>query len=137
MPLILSEFLLAFFSGYGNTVVDLTEAVTRSETIQNLDLNFDYEDIKFKVKYLLLNIALGMVPATLWNGFLKADGGYIVVKEDGDILCYHIYNISQFSKYLFNHTRLDTPSSLRYGFGEIYEDNGQNFINLNLQIRFI
>ena len=137
MPLILSEFLLTFFSGQGNAIAGLAEIVASSSAIQNLNLDFDYEDIKFKMKYLLLNIALGMVPATMWDGFLKADGGYIVVKEDGDILCYHIYNIAQFSEYLFNHTRFDTPSSTRHGFGEIYEDNGQLYINLNLQIRFI
>lgn len=137
MPLILSEYLLAFYRGHGSNIAELTGVVANSQVIRNLNLDFDYEDIKFKIKYLLLNIALGMVPSKLWDGFLKADGGYIVVKEDGDILCYHIYNIAQFSEYLFHHTRFETPSSSRHGFGEIYEDQTQNFINLNLQIRFI
>ena len=137
MPLIISEFLLAYYRGAGNTFKDLTKIVSASETIRNLGLDFDYEDIKFKMKYLLLNIALGMVPATQWDGFLKADGGYLVVKEDGDVLCYHIYNIAQFSEYLFNNTRFDSPSSSRHGYGTVYEENGKDYLNLNIQIRFI
>lgn len=136
MPLILSEYLLAFYRGCGPSISELTEVVANSQTIKNLKLDFDFEDVKFKIKYLLLNIALGMVPATPWDGFLKADGGYIVVKDDGDILCYHIYNISQFSEYLFLHTKFETPSSRRHSFGEIYGDQRQSFIKLNLQIRF-
>ncbi|MCH2216880.1 MAG: HpaII family restriction endonuclease [Flavobacteriales bacterium] len=136
MPLILSEFLLCFYRGQGKTIRELTDRVSDSEKIKSLDLKFDYDDIKFKIKHLLLNIALGMVPNTPWDGFLKADGGYIVVKEDGEIVCYHIYNISHFSEYLFNHTNLETASTGKHDFGTIYTEEGINKINLNLQIRF-
>jgi len=34
-------------------------------------------------------------------------------------------------------TKLETASSTRHGFGEIYEENGKLFFKLNLQIRFI
>lgn len=135
MPEILSQFLLAFFTGQGRTIAELTNAISKNQKIQSL--GFDFEDLKFKVKHLLLNIALGMVPTTLWDGFLKADGGYIVVKEDGDIVCYHIYNVSQFSEYLFNNTRLETPSTSRHSFGNLYLNDNLVYINLNLQIRFI
>lgn len=137
MPLILSEYLYAFYTGQGRTIVELTNIVANSQVIQGINLGFDYDDIKFKIKQLLLNTALGMVPATKWDGFLKADGGYLVVKDDGDILCYHIYNIAQFSEYLFNQTKLETPSSSKHGFGQLYEENGQMFFKLNLQIRFL
>lgn len=135
MPDILSQFLLAFFTGQGRTIAELTKAISTDTKI--LSLGFDFEDLKFKIKHLLLNIALGMVPTTLWDGFLKADGGYIVVKEDGDIVCYHIYNISQFSEYLFNNTKLETPSTSRHNFGSLYLNNNAVYINLNLQVRFI
>lgn len=134
MPVILSEFILNFYKGNGVTIKDLSLSVASSDIIQKLD--FNYEDIKFKIKNLLLNIALGMVPNTLWDGFMQAGGGYIIVKENGEIVCYHIYNIQQFSEYLFNNTKLETPSTTRHKFGSIYIEEGNYYIKLNCQIRF-
>ena len=85
----------------------------------------------------MTNIALGMMPASPWNGIYDATGGYIIVKEDGDILCYHIYNRNEFREYLFNNTRFDTPSKSKHHFGTIEEKDGQQILKLNLQIRFI
>ncbi|MCQ2740142.1 MAG: HpaII family restriction endonuclease [bacterium] len=36
-----------------------------------------------------------------------------------------------------NNTRLETPSTTKYDFRYIYQENGKNYIKLNLQIRFI
>lgn len=85
----------------------------------------------------MTNIALGMVPASPWNGRYQATGGYIIVKEDGDVLCYHIYNRNEFREYLFNNTRLDTPSKVKHHFGAIEENEGKQILKLNLQIRFV
>ncbi|MBR6870018.1 MAG: HpaII family restriction endonuclease [Candidatus Methanomethylophilaceae archaeon] len=68
---------------------------------------------QYKIKKFLAVVALGMKPATCWNGIEDANGGYIVVKEDGEVLCYHIYNRNDFEDYLFKNTRLDTPSTTR------------------------
>ena len=78
-----------------------------------------------------------MTPAKSWDGRFQATGGYIVVREDGEILCYHIYNHNEFQDYLFKNTRIETPSTSRYDFGYIYQEDGKNHIKLNLQIRFI
>jgi len=80
---------------------------------------------------------LGMMPNSDWDGLLQAHGGYIIVKEDGEIVCYHVYNQDEFQSYLFNNTRMETPSTSRHGFGEIYEQGKEYYIKLNLQIRFI
>lgn len=78
-----------------------------------------------------------MMPATVWSGKYEANGGFLVVKEGGDVLCYHFYNRNMFEDYLYNNTRLETASSSRNNFGKIYkqEDNSLLF-KLNLQIRF-
>ena len=34
-------------------------------------------------------------------------------------------------------TKLESPSSSRYNMFDIYSENGRNYFNLNLQIRFI
>lgn len=78
-----------------------------------------------------------MVPQSEWNDRLSSYGGYIVVREDGVLVCYHLYNEDAFKDYLFENTKLDTPSTARHKFGSIYEKNGELFIDLNLQIRFI
>lgn len=90
-----------------------------------------------KMKVLLLDAALGMTPAKEWTGRYDANGGYLVVKKDGDIVCYHFYNRNDVEDYLFNNTRLDNPSRSRYNFGSLYRgENGNAYTKLNLQIRF-
>ena len=64
-------------------------------------------------------------------------GSTVVVKDDGQLVCYHLYNEDAFKDYLFNNTKFDTPSSTRHNFGTIYKHNGGLFINLNLHIRFV
>ena len=77
-----------------------------------------------------------MMPATVWDGIHDATGGYLVVKKDGEIVCYHIYNRNQFEDYLFHNTKMETASSTRHGFGLLYRENGEILFKLNLQIRF-
>ncbi len=92
---------------------------------------------KYKFKKLLCSSALGMVPSKLWNGYDDANGGYIVVRTDGEVLAYHIYNRNVFEDYLLNNTTLERPSSKRHGYGFIYEESGEYYLKLNLQIRFL
>ena len=89
-----------------------------------------------KVKQLLLAAALGMTPAKEWVGQFDANGGYIVVRKDGEILCYHFYNQNAVEDYLFNNTRFECASRSRYHFGSLFEHDGKMFVRLNLQIRF-
>ena len=81
-------------------------------------------------------MALGMMPNTDWNGILTSLGGFLLVKRDGDVLCYYLYNLEDFQEYLLNNTKLDTPSTTRYGIGKIIEEDNRFYIKLNLQVRF-
>lgn len=86
---------------------------------------------------LILDAALGMMPAKEWTGRYDANGGYLVVKKDGEIVCYHFYNRNDVEDYLYNNTRFERGSRRRHGFGSLYRDkNGEVCIKLNLQIRF-
>ena len=90
-----------------------------------------------KIKVLLLDTALGMTSAKEWNGHYDANGGYLVVKSDGDIVCYHFYNKNDIEDYLYNNTRFDRASRSRYDFGSLYRGkDGAVYMKLNLQIRF-
>lgn len=136
MPEIIAEILLTYFSTNNTNFKSLINHIAESKKkILNFELSL--EDITYKIKSLLNNSALGMVPASMWDGNLRAHGGVIVVREDGEIVCYHLYNAESFRNYLFNNTRLESPSATRHGYGELYIKNGELFIKLNLQIRFI
>ena len=135
-PLIMSEFLLQYYIGNGKTLYELTPIVRKINPC-NLNTDLPHLFYEHKVKTFLTDCALGMTPAKVWDGTYQATGGYIIVREDGEVLCYHIYNHNEFQEYLFKNTRFDTPSASRYEFGSIYKENGKNYIKLNLQIRFI
>ena len=81
--------------------------------------------------------ALGMTPASSWDGIDEANGGYIIVTSDGNVLAYHIYNRAFFETYLLNNTKFERASTTRHNFAHVYEENGEMFMNLNLQIRFL
>ena len=134
-PEILAEVMKAYYEGKGTSLVELVNSLEESGVLQKYGLTKD--DYEFKIKSFLVAIALGMTPQTEWDGFTKAHGGYIVVKEDGDIVAYHLYNRDEFQEYLYLNTRLDTPSTSRHKFGSIYEENGDLKFKLNLQVRFI
>ena len=90
-----------------------------------------------KMKVLLLDAALGMTPAKEWKGRYDANGGYLVVRRDGEIVCYHFYNRNDVEDYLYNNTRFERGSRSRHHFGSLYHgDDGKVYIKLNLQIRF-
>ena len=94
----------------------------------------DFYSIKFKK--LITASALGMTPGKKWDGKEAATGGYIIIKRDGDVLCFHLYNRNFFEEYLLNNTRLDRPSASRYDYGYIYKIGENMYIDLNVQVRF-
>ncbi len=130
----LSEYIAKILlSYYSRGASDLLGLVT---------LNFPPNNITskqptHKIKEFLGVMALGMMPNTNYNGILTSLGGFLLVKKDGDVLCYYLYNLEDFQDYLINNTKLDTPSTTRYGIGKIIKENNRYFIKLNLQVRFI
>jgi type II restriction enzyme len=136
LPQIISEILLIYNSSKLSSILDLTTLLT-SENPLAFDLSMGHPFYSYKIKKFLTDIALGMVSNSVWDGNYDANGGYIIVKEDGEVVCYHIYNKKEFEEYLFKNTRLETPSSSRNKFGIIYKENNGIYIKLNLQIRFI
>lgn len=90
-----------------------------------------------KMKVLLLDAALGMTPSKEWAGKYDANGGYLVVRKDGEIVCYHFYDRNDVEDYLYANTRFERASRGRYGFGKLYRGDDEGvYIKLNLQIRF-
>lgn len=135
LPQILASILLQFASSHCSSLEDLVE-LTDSENPLKFDTSNKHLFYNYKIKRFLTDVALGMMPSQVWTGEYDATGGYLIVKADGDIVCYHIYNKNGFETYLLANTKLETASSSRYEFGDIYEENGELFFKLNLQVRF-
>jgi type II restriction enzyme len=136
LPEILSQIVYDFYSSRKSTITDLVDN-TNTKNPLNFDISYEHKFYEYKVKRFLTDIALGMMPSKVWTGQYDATGGYLIVKENGDVLCYHIYNKNEFENYLFTNTKLETASSNRHQFGKIYEENDQLYFKLNLQIRFL
>jgi uncharacterized protein YktA (UPF0223 family) len=105
---------------------------------------------EYKIKKFLAEAAMGMTSEKPWFGEYDSFGGVIIAKEDGDIVCFHIYDFNLFRKYLLNNTVFEQASTgedpnfpgrkrssgKKYYYGWIDEKDGEKLIKLNLQIRF-
>ena len=132
---IVADSLIDYYSGNGRTIAEITEHVSITDPL-NIASDTDQPMYAYKVKQFLLAFALGLTSSTPWYGNFHANGGYIVIKEDGDIICYHFFDRNDLEDYLFFNTRFETPSTSRHLFGDIYKEDGEYFLKLNLQVRF-
>jgi hypothetical protein len=135
-PEFMAQMVLDFFSSKVNKVDDLVKSLSTNKYLKE-KYGLSYSDYEFKVKNFLHSTALGMVPSKVWDGFTKAHGGYIVVRNDGIVICYHLYNRDEFLYYLYENTKLESASTNRHGYGSLYQEEDEILFNLNLQIRFI
>lgn len=136
LPKILAELLLIKYSTIRNSSLSDVLKIIKEKNPLNYDLSQGHPFYEYKLKNFLTDSALGMTPSSIWIGKYDATGGIIIVKENGDLVCYHIYNRNEFQDYLLNNTRLEQASTSRYDFGSLYKENGKIYLKLNLQIRF-
>ena len=125
-----------FYTSDFSKTLDIVNNISRNNPL-NYNLETNHPFYIYKIKRFLTDIALGMMPSKVWTGHLDATGGYLVVKENGEVLCYHIYNRNEFEDYLLYNTKFETGSSRRHDFGSIYKYENQYYFKMNLQIRFI
>lgn len=106
---------------------------------------------EYKIKRLLTECAMGMTSETPWSGEYDLFGGVIIVKNDGNLVCFHIYDFNLFREYLINNTMFEQAATSedgdnpghekpkpkkKYFYGWLYEDMDKLFFKINLQIRF-
>ena len=132
MPEILGNILLYFYTEDFKDCRKLVELAGERDPLGYGDVAM-YE---YKFKKFLCSCALGLKPAKPWDGLDEANGGYIIVKDDGEVLAYHIYNRNFFEQYLLENTVFERASTRRHEYMNLYVEDGQIYIKLNLQIRF-
>jgi len=118
-----------------NSIVNFV-AQTTKRNVKDYDLDINSSMYEMMMKRFLTDYALGMRAAEVWKRDYQATGGYLIVRNDGELICYHFYFAKKFEDYLFNNTRLETPDPNRYDIGRIYVEDGFQKMKLNLQIRF-
>lgn len=136
LPKILSGIIFNFFTSRKSKVSELVDEIARINPI-NYSQENNHPFYSYKIKKFLTDVALGMMPSKVWSGEYDATGGYLLVKDNGDVLCYHIYNRNEFENYLLHNTKLETASSKRHGFGTFFLEEGELKFKLNLQVRFL
>ena len=132
MPQIIGNMLLYFYKEDIKDCDKLVELLGKRDPLGYGDAMM----YTYKFKKFLCSCALGMKPAKEWDGLDEANGGYIIVKADGEILAYHIYNRNFFEQYLLDNTILERASTTRHEYMKLYEENGEMYIKMNLQVRF-
>ena len=139
LPTILAETVLLYFSS--KRISSSSDLI--SKIAEKNPLDSKHEDLfkYYKAKYtrLLEASALGMYPAKPYDDSNDAKG-YVVVRDDGDIVCYSFYDRDMARKHLFDNTKMDTPSSEKDGrkeYCKLYKaEDGCLRIQLNFQIRW-
>lgn len=135
LPSIIALLLLEQIDSNTSDLKTLIEKIN-----QKNPMNYPTENgspfYSYKIKHLLTSVALGMQPASTWDGTLEANGGYLVVKKDGEILCYHFYDRNLFENYLLTNSYLERSSTTRHEYATIIKEEDNSLIfKLNLQIR--
>lgn len=135
-PFIISEFLQYYYKRECSPSMETMLGHIGNLNPCNYNTEKDHSFYRFKMQRFLEDAALGMVPDTVWQGIYDATGGYIIVKKDGELVCYHVYNRNEFQDYLVKYTRFDAGSRNKHNFGSLYKDNDNVYMKLNLQVRF-
>lgn len=79
----------------------------------------------------------GMTASRPWDGIEQVNGGYIVVLDNGDVLCYHANDREAFRDYLYRQTYLEYVSCKKYNWG--YAERGKHgewLLPVNASVRF-
>ena len=88
------------------------------------------------IKDFLMAGFTGMTAAQIWDGREQVNGGYIVVMDEGDVICYHSNDRESFRDYLYRNTYFEYVSADKYCWSRIMKIDGEYYLSLNASVRF-
>ncbi len=112
------------------------ETVERMAAVNPLKVRNPDVYYEKSMKDFLMASFTGMTASQPWDGKEQVNGGYIVVMENGDVLCYHSADRESFRDYLYKNTHFEYVSADKFKWGYILKDNGKYYLPLNMSIRF-
>lgn len=136
-----------------SSLLEVVDILEKEDPLNYYDGEIDCQRLyEYKLKRFLTEVAMGMTSEKAWLGEYDSFGGVIIAKNDGDIVCFHIYDFNLFRNYLITNTVFeqastgedkDNPGNARvdkrtkkYYYGWLYEEDDCLMFKINLQIRF-
>ena len=138
MPIIVGEMLKHFYYDNNSKSTTVQECVhyLAKENVVGYSV-CDMENIyHIKVANLVYHMFTGLRFGTKWNGKAEVNGGYIVLKRDGDVVAYHSTIADEFKDFLLSKLRFESPSHSRHKDMVIEKIGGKYYLKLALQLRF-
>lgn len=123
-------------------LIDSTEDNKVKETVERMiaanPLSMSNPAVYYEkaVKDFLMAGFTGMTAACKWDGKEQVNGGYIVVMDDGDVICYHSNDRETFRDYLYRNTYFEYVSAEKYNWSRIIKIDGEYYLPLNISVRF-
>lgn len=142
MPALVAELLkYYYFINYGQAKTSgIRDALSYASKENISEYDFAPDNLiniyERKIGTLLYDMFTGMKFGSDWNGKSSVNGGYIIVKDDGDVVAYHSTVTDEFKTFLIDQLGFESPSAKRHNYMQMYKANGKYYLNLNLQIRF-
>ena len=126
LPQVLGEILLLSYTSREKDLYKLFESTYRNPILA-----------RKKLRDFLFALSFGLFPGKQWDGKYSVNGGIILVSSDSNVYVLDmLYFEEEVERYLFNETKLDSPSSTRYNMLNLYEEDNEVYFTLNLQIRY-
>lgn len=116
---------------------EVKETVERMIALNPLQVSSPAVYYEKAMKDFLMAGFTGMTAGIQWDGKEQVSGGYIVVMDDGDVICYHSNDRESFRDYLYRNTRFEYVSADKYSWSRIQKISGEYFLPLNMSIRFM
>lgn len=117
-------------------VTDVKETVERMSVANPLNVPNPIVYYEKAIKDFLMAGFTGMTAGYKWDGKEQVNGGYIVVMDDGDVICYHSNDRETFRDYLYRNTYFEYVSAKKYKWSRITKINGEYYLPLNISVRF-
>ena len=126
--------------GFTSGLVGLPNELKLKYLADNDFVGYGFDDLKdtyrSKISHLLLCTFTGMRLGSPWNGRQEVNGGYIVVKNNGDVVAFHSTIADEFKDFLVAKMLMESPSHSRHKDMYIYKENDKFYLKLALQLRF-
>lgn len=114
-------------------VMETVERMTAANPLNVSSPQIYYEKA---IKDFLMAGFTGMTAGKEWDGREQVNGGYIVVMDDGDVICYHSNDRESFREYLYRNTFFEYVSADKYSWSRITKIDNEYYLPLNVSIRF-
>lgn len=119
------------------TEIDIAPVMQRIIDENPCNITLPETKYPYMMKMFLYSAYCGMTASTIWDGKSTVKGGYITIKNTGEIVANYALESEAFKNFLYTHCYLDFPSTDQgHGaYGEVYECDGEYYFKMNFQIR--